>query len=83
MSPGHVAPLQAVLVDRPILWRVVAVVAGSWILAVSSWISAPMYPVPMTMQSFIVLAFAGLLSDRLSTPLLQRALGGAASSYEL
>lgn len=80
MSPGHVAPLQAVLVDRPILWRVVAVVAGSWILAVSSWISAPMYPVPMTMQSFIVLAFAGLGGARLAgaivlTWLAQAALG--------
>ena len=30
-----------------------------------------------------VLAFAGLLSDRLSAPLLQRALGGGTASYEL
>lgn len=30
-----------------------------------------------------VLAFAGLLSDRLSAPLLQRALGGGSASYEL
>ncbi len=30
-----------------------------------------------------VLAFASLLSDRLSGPLLQRALGGASSQYEL
>ncbi len=80
MSPGHVAPLLAVLVDRPLVWRIGLVVAGSWMMAVSSWISAPMYPVPMTMQSFFVMALAGIAGARLAaaivlTWLAQAALG--------
>jgi len=80
MSPGHVAPLQAILVDRPLVWRILLVVGGSWMMALSSWISAPMYPVPMTMQSFFVMTFAGIAGARLAaaivlTWLAQAALG--------
>lgn len=80
MSPGHVAPLQAVLVDRPLVWRILLVVGGSWMMALASWISAPMYPVPMTMQSFFVMTFAGIAGARLAaaivlTWLAQAALG--------
>ena len=80
MSPGHVAPLQAVLVDRPLVWRILLVVGGSWMMALASWISAPMYPVPITMQSFFVMTFAGIAGARLAaaivlTWLAQAALG--------
>lgn len=80
MSPGHVAPLQAILVDRPLVWRIVIVLLGSWMMAVASWVSAPMYPVPMTMQSFVVMSFAGFAGARIAaaivlTWLAQAALG--------
>jgi len=80
MSPGHVAPLQAALIDRPVLWRIAIVAAGCAMIAASSWISAPMYPVPMTMQSFVVMLLAGLAGARLAaaivvTWLLLAALG--------
>lgn len=57
---GHAAPLRAVLSERPVVWRLAAVVAGSWLIAASSWIEAPMYPVPMTMQTFAILLVAGM-----------------------
>ncbi len=83
MSPGRAAPLQAVLVDRPIIWRLASVVAGSWVLAVASWVSAPMYPVPMTMQSFVVLVFSGLAGARLSAAIVLTWLAQAAIGLPL
>lgn len=80
MSQVHVAPLRAFLAERPATWRLGAVLAGSWVIAASSWISAPMYPVPMTMQTFAILLVAGLSGARLGagiviTWLAQAALG--------
>lgn len=66
MSPGHVAPLRAVLADRPATWGIAAVLAGSLLIAAASWISAPMYPVPMTLQTLAVLLVAGLAGARLA-----------------
>jgi len=66
MSPGHVAPLRAALADRPATWGFAAVLAGSWLIAASSWITAPMYPVPMTLQTFAILLVAGLAGARLA-----------------
>jgi biotin transport system substrate-specific component len=79
-SQIHVAPLRAWLAERPAAWRVGAVLIGSWVIAASSWISAPMYPVPMTMQTFAVLLVAGMAGARLgfaivATWLTQAALG--------
>ncbi len=76
----HVAPLRAYLAERPALWRIGAVLIGSWVIAASSWVSAPMYPVPMTMQTFAVLLVAGMAGARLGfaivvTWLTQAALG--------
>lgn len=49
------------------IWRMVAIAfAGSLFLAISSWISVPMLPVPMTMQSFAVLLLGALLGWRLA-----------------
>ncbi|MBK8837739.1 MAG: biotin transporter BioY [Hyphomonadaceae bacterium] len=80
MSPSHVAPLRAMLADRPAAWGLAAVLAGSWLIAASSWITAPMYPVPMTLQTFAILLVAGLAGARLAaaivlTWLAQAALG--------
>ncbi|MEQ1609432.1 MAG: biotin transporter BioY [Hyphomonadaceae bacterium] len=66
MSPGHVAPLRAVLADRPATWGLAGVLAGSWLIAASSWISTPMYPAPMTLQTFAILLVAGLAGARLA-----------------
>lgn len=66
MSPGHIAPLRAVLADRPVTWGIAAVLAGSWLVALGSLISTPMYPVPMTLQTLAVLVVAGLAGARLA-----------------
>lgn len=80
MSQLYVAPLRALLAERPAAWRLGAVVAGSWVIAASSWAAAPMYPVPMTLQTFAILLVAGLAGARLGaaiviTWLAQAALG--------
>lgn len=80
MSPSHVAPLRAVLMDRSVIWGLAAVLASSWLLAAASQLSLPMYPVPMTMQTFAILLVAGLAGARLAaaivvTWLAQVALG--------
>ena len=80
MSQVHVAPLRAFLAERSALWRLAAVLAGSWVIAASSWVATPMYPVPMTMQTFAILLVAGLAGARLGvaiviTWLAQAALG--------
>jgi biotin transport system substrate-specific component len=60
------APIATLLDGRPFAWRVGVVLVGSWLLAASSWIEAPMYPAPMTMQTFAVLLVAGLAGARLA-----------------
>jgi biotin transport system substrate-specific component len=55
-----------VTVERP-LSAGLAVLAGSLLIALSSWISVPMIPVPMTMQTFAVLLVAAVLGPRLGT----------------
>lgn len=60
--------------------RLGVVLAGSWLLAASSWISVPMVPVPMTMQTFAVLLIGAVAGPRLAAEtvaayLLQGALG--------
>lgn len=67
MTPGHVAPLRAVLAGRPAVWGLCVVFAGSWLIAASSWVSVPMYPVPMTMQTFAILLVTGVAGARLAT----------------
>lgn len=66
MSPGHIAPLRAALADRPVIWGIAAVLAGSWLIAAASWISTPMHPVPMTLQTLAVMLVAGLAGARLA-----------------
>lgn len=70
MNPHYPAPLHAALDRRPIAWRIGAILVGSWLLAASSWIEAPMYPVPMTMQTYAVLLIAGMAGARLSVEIV-------------
>jgi biotin transport system substrate-specific component len=80
MTHFQSAPLRAILAERPAAWRFAAVLAGSWMIAASSWVSAPMYPGPMTLQTFAVLLVAGLGGARFAfavvlTWLAQAAIG--------
>lgn len=59
------------------------VVAGSWLISASSWVSAPMYPVPMTMQTFAILMIAGLAGARLSLAIVITWLAQAAVGLPL
>lgn len=86
------APLDALLAGRALAWRVGAVLVGSWLLAASSWAEAPMYPVPMTLQTYALLVIAGLSGLRLALEIVfiwlaQAAMGlpvlaGGASGVE-
>lgn len=56
------------------------ILVGSWLLAASAWIEAPMWPVPMTAQTYAVLLIGGACGLRLAAAsvaayLLQGALG--------
>lgn len=65
VSSGQ-APLAAALAGRAAFWRVGLVLAASWLLAASSWVAVPLWPVPMTLQTYAVLAFAALAGPRLT-----------------
>ena len=53
------------LESRSFAWRAGAVIVGSLLLALSSQIKVPMYPVPMTMQTFAVTLIGALYGWRL------------------
>jgi len=53
------------LANRPLVYRALAVLIGTAFLAVSSWISVPMVPVPVTMQTFAVTMVGALYGWRL------------------
>lgn len=77
------APLDALLAGRPLAWRVGAVLAGSWLLAASSWAEVPMYPVPMTLQTYALLVIAGLSGPRLALEIVFVWLAQAAMGLPL
>jgi biotin transport system substrate-specific component len=54
-----------VLVVRPVLAKVALVAAGVGVMTAGAWVSAPFYPVPMTMQTLAVLLVGGLLGPKL------------------
>jgi biotin transport system substrate-specific component len=64
-----VAPSQAYvplrLAGRPLAMKAAVVVLGVAFLTASSYVQVPMYPVPMTMQTFAVLAVGALCGWRL------------------
>lgn len=58
----------------------IAVLLGSWALAAASWFEAPMWPVPMTLQTFAVLVIGATFGARLAAAtvalyLLEGAMG--------
>lgn len=53
------------LANRSLAFKALAVVIGTAFLAVSSWISVPMVPVPVTMQTFAVTMVGALYGWRL------------------
>ncbi|HYD45929.1 MAG TPA: biotin transporter BioY [Phenylobacterium sp.] len=67
---AYAPPLNAALAGRPLAWKLGVVLAGGWLLAASSWIEAPMYPVPMTLQTFAVLLVAGLAGGRMASAIV-------------
>ncbi|PSH69241.1 biotin transporter BioY [Phyllobacterium brassicacearum] len=63
MLSGAFVPLK--LADRSLAYKTLAVLIGTVFLAVSSWIEVPMYPVPVTMQTFVVTMVGALYGWRL------------------
>ncbi len=64
-APLPALPLQS-LADRGLLWRIGAIVIGSWVIALSARVNVPMVPVPMSMQTFAVLLIAALSGRNLA-----------------
>jgi biotin transport system substrate-specific component len=66
--PTFEAISSPVLTDSQRLTRTTAVVlAGTLLLVASSWIAVPMWPVPVTMQTYAVIVLGALLGARLGT----------------
>ena len=53
------------LETRPLLWKIAAVFLGTLVLAASSQVSVPLWPVPVTMQTFAVGLIGALYGWRL------------------
>src|SRR5262249_20935758 len=54
VSNLRTASLPIGLQSRPLIWQAGAIVVGSLLLALSSYIQVPMIPVPVTMPTFAV-----------------------------
>ena len=55
------------LKNRSIIWHIAAIVGGTLFLTLSSYIVVPMYPVPITMQTFAVTFLGAVYGWRLGT----------------
>ena len=65
---------------RPLIWQIAAIMIGTALLALSSYITVPMVPVPVSMQTFAVTLIGALYGWRLGamtviTWLVQGAVG--------
>ncbi|PSJ50515.1 biotin transporter BioY [Kumtagia ephedrae] len=69
------------LAGRPLTLKLVAVALGTLFLAASSWIEVPMFPVPMTMQTFAVTLIGALYGWRLGLATVLAWLGEAALGF--
>ena len=65
------------LESRSLAWQAGAVIVGSLLLALSSQIKVPMYPVPMTMQTYAVLLVGALCGWRVGLATVMAWLGQA------
>src|SRR3954466_14681951 len=64
IAPGQAyVPLK--LAGRPIALKALVLALGVAFLTASSWVQVPMWPVPMTMQTFAVLMVGALCGWRL------------------
>lgn len=63
---------------RPLAWQAVAVVAGTILLTLSSYVEVPLWPVPMTMQTLAVTLVGALYGWRLGAVTVLAWLGEAA-----
>lgn len=65
MPTAHstISPLN--LQSRSLAWQIVAIALGTLLLTASSYIEVPMYPVPVTMQTFAVTMIGALFGWRL------------------
>jgi biotin transport system substrate-specific component len=66
------------LAERTALLQTLAVAIGVGLLTASSYVSVPMFPVPMTMQTFAITLLAALYGKRLGTMTVIAWLAGAA-----
>lgn len=57
-------PAQTRALNRPVLHPVLIGLGGVAALTASSWISVPMFPVPVTMQTMVVLLLGAVLGPR-------------------
>lgn len=71
-------PVSAVWPEGGLLRDVLVVLAGSALLAASAWVRVPMWPVPMTMQTFAVLLIGACLGPRLGAAAVAAYLAEAA-----
>lgn len=73
-NPNAFVPLR--FTGQPVL-KIVAVFLGALFLAAASWIEVPMFPVPMTMQTFAVTLIGALYGWRLGAITVLAWLGQA------
>ncbi|MCE8438439.1 biotin transporter BioY [Rhodovulum sulfidophilum] len=70
MTASTTAPAGAALnplglQNRPLAWKIGAVILGTVLLAAASYIEVPMFPVPVTLQTFAVALVGALYGWRL------------------
>jgi biotin transport system substrate-specific component len=78
-NPNAFVPLR--LTGQSLVLKIVAVSLGTLFLAASSWIEVPMFPVPMTMQTFAVTLIGALYGWRLGIVTVLTWLGEAALGF--
>jgi biotin transport system substrate-specific component len=66
MSISTRTRLPLALVDATLATKIALVAVGTLALALSAWIKIPMIPVPMTMQTYVVLVIGALCGWRLA-----------------
>ena len=65
--------------QRSVIWKIIAVIAGTLLLTLSSYVEVPMVPVPMTMQTYAVVLIGALYGWRLGAITVLAWLGQAAA----
>lgn len=79
---GPAAPPLA-LDGHPVAVRALAALAASWLVAAAAWVEVPLWPVPMTMQSWAVLLVGALCGWRMALAALLLYLAQGAAGLPL